>query len=252
MSLRDYLFYEEPSIQLYCGDCREILLLLEDRARLVLTDPPYGIVGGLFWRRSGTALENWDNNPENMQVDDWAGRASTVMLSDAYLAEFCSMQIPHLEATFERHRKAGLIPWTRYLIVKSSPAPCARPIFVSAFEEAIISRKGGPKWQGTRYVPNRWIGQTPNRSHDSWGHPTEKPIEPLQVLVRSLAEVGATVLDPFSGSGTTLEAAKLEHRRAIGIEIEPKYCELTVKRLRQEILPLSLPILAQTENLTLL
>jgi site-specific DNA-methyltransferase (adenine-specific) len=68
-------------------------------------------------------------------------------------------------------------------------------------------------------------------------HPTQKPI-PLMKWCIGLANEPQTILDPFMGSGTTLRAAKDLGRKAIGIEIEEKYCEIAVKRLAQEVLPL--------------
>ena len=66
-------------------------------------------------------------------------------------------------------------------------------------------------------------------------HPTEKPIELLVYLIGKM-EYADTIFDPFMGSGTTLCAAKDLGRKAIGIEIEEKYCEIAVERLKQEVL----------------
>lgn len=66
-------------------------------------------------------------------------------------------------------------------------------------------------------------------------HPTQKPL-PLMKWCLGFAPDAQTILDPFMGSGTTLRAAKDLGRKAIGIEIEEKYCEIAANRLRQEVL----------------
>ncbi len=67
-------------------------------------------------------------------------------------------------------------------------------------------------------------------------HPSQKPLQVISRLISTFTAEGDLVLDPFMGSGTTLVAARNLGRRAIGIEIEERYCEVAVLRLAQQVL----------------
>lgn len=100
--------------------------------------------------------------------------------------------------------------------------------------------KGFNNWEpiavyGNSSIPNDTVS-TPNTEHET-GHESQKPIRLMTWLLNTLR--GETILDPFSGSGTTLRAAKDLGRKSIGIEIEERYCEIAAKRLAQEVLPLT-------------
>ena len=89
--------------------------------------------------------------------------------------------------------------------------------------EALIENRGLPDIQWFK-----WSSQKPH------GHPAEKPVHLMRWCVKH-SPLGV-VLDPFMGSGTTLVAAKLEGRKAVGIELEERYCEIAAKRLAQGVL----------------
>ena len=208
MSLADYLYYEEPGIALYCGDCRDVLPLLELPVDLVLTDPPYG--HGERWQ-GGT----WGAAHKYREAENWDKAAVTPLLLDAVIAAgreaivwggnyFTLPPRRGWLAWVKRDRLATLadmeLAWTTF----DKPSKC---------------------FESTRNVEARN------------GHATEKPIRLLTWCI-AYANNPASVADPFCGSGSTLVAAKGLGLQAIGIEIEPKYCDIAVKRLRQEVLAL--------------
>lgn len=71
-------------------------------------------------------------------------------------------------------------------------------------------------------------------------HPAEKPGALVDFLLEAVP-VGATILDPFCGSGTTLFSCKKAGRKAIGVEVEERYCEIAAKRMAQMVMSLEVP-----------
>jgi DNA modification methylase len=93
---------------------------------------------------------------------------------------------------------------------------------------------GKPKvWHGGNGLTTVW--SMPPDSSDS-DHPCPFPLELPKRFIVNCTNEGDTILDPFMGSGTTLRAAKDLGRKAIGIEIEERYCASAAKRLSQEVL----------------
>lgn len=227
-------YYDDGTVAIYHGDCRDMLPDLEP-AHMILTDPPYGIPkGSAFVRTGGTVIADYGAAEFNAYVPGWHTLAQ--VNDPAVIVEFTSNSLEAEARTIAAHRAAGWQPWRQYLIVKAAPPPTPRPTFVSSWERALISTIGRRAWYGTGYVPDSWHGLTPNRLNKA-EHPTQKPLEPMRRLIDALSPPDGIVLDPFAGSGTTLRAAKDLGRRAIGIEINEAYCEVAVRRLAQEVLP---------------
>jgi len=104
--------------------------------------------------------------------------------------------------------------------------------------EMIYERNGGASYfLFTAYRMNnalsaRWVDDIYT------GHPSQKPIRLMLYLIVKFSSEGWLILDPFMGSGTTLRAAKDLGRKAIGIEIEEKYCEIAARRMSQSVMAL--------------
>ncbi len=98
---------------------------------------------------------------------------------------------------------------------------------------AIVAHKGLCPIRGKRYGS---VWQSNKCNPNAQEHPTEKPIDIIKKMVLSFSDENNLVLDSYLGSGTTAIAAKHLHRKFIGIEISPKYCEISRQRLAQDLL----------------
>ena len=234
-------YYEEDGITIFNCDCREILPHLP-KVDLVLTDPPYpGLSGGIEHFNGGGVSRNVIHGsvtvgtPWDTALDEWLPAALDRSTQGAFV--FCSYH------SVSDVRRIGAIADEAYLLTwykRNSPVSvCNVPRFTSEYVWAFKTGVG-LRWRelGTTVLdfPALQSGcMAVERILDKSGksaHPTQKPL----ALVKYLLRVGgASILDPFIGSGTTLVAAKQLGRRAIGIEIDEAYCAIAVERLRQSV-----------------
>ncbi len=218
-------YYQDNHATIYHCDCLEIMDDLE--FDVIVTDPPYGI----GWR-SGGMPSNYNPNGPNLRREVFVSGDKTIEQRDRMLALipaetptviFGSWKAPRPERT------TRVLIWNK---AGANPGPINHPWW-TAHEDIYLSGKG---WTGD---PTRSVLTTnENRSFAARmsGHPTSKPLELMGLLVGKCPP--GTILDPFMGSGTTLRAAKDLSRKAIGIEIEERYCEIAARRMGQEVLAL--------------
>lgn len=218
-------YYDEGGIQIYHGDCREILPNLRRNIDAVITDPPYAVP---------TVVAQ--------------GRTVTRNLGDLSIIE-AGLGL-FLTAAFDLLRPTG----RAFVFCDGTSYPVVFRLVYGKFSTALLVWDKGQIGMGREFrkshelIVHAWLPDTPIFA-DGIGrpdvltvppvateyrdHPAQKPVGLLHQL---LAVAGELVLDPFMGSGTTLRAAKDLGRRAIGIEIEERYCEIAAKRLAQSVM----------------
>src|SRR5262245_21968330 len=203
-------YYQDGWATIYHGDCREILPHVEP-VDLVLTDPPYGV---------GVNYASYADTQEALES----------IISDCYkpmrkLAPRLALT-PGIKNISLWPRPDWVLCWA--ISGAGSVGPwgfsCWQPIFVYGPDPYLEQGKGCRP--DLLYL---------NEQSERNGHPCPKPLKVWKRLLQRCT-LANSVLDPFMGSGTTLRAAKDIGIKSIGIEIEEKYCEIAVKRLRQESL----------------
>ena len=228
------IFYSDEHVTLWHGDCREVLARMADQSvAAVLTDPPYterthGMAKSNKGKGHGVRAVTFDAMTESdlSSVLSECARVSRgwVVATVAYQHAFAFDETP---PTGLRCLRLGV--W-----VKTNPMP------------QISADRPGQGWESIAYmhrddVKPSWNGGGKAGNYittvqQGEGHPTAKPLSMLSDWVRNFTQPGDLVLDPFAGSGTTLRAALDEGRKAIGVELDERYCEVIAKRLAQGVL----------------
>jgi len=216
-------FHQEEEGIIYCGDCREILPKLP-RVDLVLADPPYdvhaGKCGGCFGNRkslvnTGGFTDGGCDYEFLFNIPNWFC--------------FCSRkQLRVLLGIAENCERFNILSWC-----KPNPIPTCNNKYLPDIEFIVHGYQSGRLFGGMSIKSCFFVHPCGRKETE---HPNEKPTALIRKLINLGTLLGEIVCDPYLGSGTTAVAAKELGRRFICVDIEEKYCEIAVKRLRQGIL----------------
>jgi len=221
-------YYQDSSVTIYHADCLEISADLP-RLDCVITDPPFFMPATHYQSRI-KHQRTWGDT--SVLRGYWQQIVNTIIV---------------------RIKPTG--HWLTFCNHESYPV--FYPIFYSSFDflKSIVWDKGhvglgrvwrnqheliiAARWNESEFVEDGKLradvlkhSATPPADRS---HPVEKPDSLLQDLITPTVASGGIVLDPFMGSGSTLSAAKNLNRKAIGIDIEERYCEIAAKRMAQEV-----------------
>lgn len=228
-------YYDDGSATIYHGDCREVIPSLDaGAAELLLTDPPYGMAFGGF--RGVDANVSADGARQGIRlVRQTLHELRDVMSAEAHYLVFCHWESwpDFYDACSPFFAIKNALIWHK----DRGGMGDTDMEYARDYEVILYGVRGRRAIEGKR--AGAVISGFPPVRSQLREHPTQKPIELLVYLIQKHAPDGGLVLDPFMGSGSTLRAAKDLGRRAIGIEIDERYCEVAAKRLSQETLGLS-------------
>lgn len=246
-------YYADDRVQLYLGDCREILPALGVTADCIVADPPYG----------ETSLA-WDSWPPG-----WLEAAASVTRS-MWCFGSLRMYLEHggeftaagwrlsQDLIWEKHNGSGFAS-DRFKRVHEQPTHWFQGDWTSIYHEVPTTPDATARAVRRKQVPPHHLGARGPSSYESHDggprlmrsviymrsmhgralHPTEKPTGLLDPLISYACPGGGLVVDPFAGSGSTLDAARCSGRRAVGIESDEKYIERAARRLSQMTLEAS-------------
>jgi site-specific DNA-methyltransferase (adenine-specific) len=219
-------YYQDGAVTIYHGDSRDILPFVN--ADVLVTDPPYGVSLGdhddAKEKRPGVGLKKqgygqYKDTPENFEL----------------------IVLPVVRMALEKTLR-GMVFCAGHKIWDFPRASAVSAVFLP-------SGQGRTPWGFQNLAHLLLYGTAPDlnlgaknsalystATSEKNGHPCPKPLLWMKWAISLGTKAEETIIDPFMGSGTTLRAAKDLGRKAIGIELEEKYCEIAAKRMAQEVL----------------
>jgi DNA modification methylase len=219
-------YYSRNGIDLYLGDCREILPQLTEKVDLVLTDPPYGI---------NILNSNGTMGGTSKDLKRWRGQINKKYIpfqnDDKPIDPLPLLAVSKNQIIWGGNYVANVLPVSKSWFVWYKRINGQTNDFGDC-ELAWTSLDKPPK-----VFQHLWMGMLRDSENQLHYHPTQKPVA-LMSWCLSFTPDAQTILDPFLGSGTTAVAAKKLGRRCIGIEISQTYLDIAVQRLQQDTLPL--------------
>lgn len=219
-------YYQDDAVTIYHGDCREVLPEL-DPVDLVLTDPPWGTATNCDSSRfSPPATGWWRNADRSLQRHNYCSRmkGDSEPFDPVHL-----LTVGKAHIIWGGHSFANRLPPSPGWLVwdkRKGIEDCTWPMSEAELAWTDIGK-------GIHVFRHRWMGLVRETEQGQHHHPTQKPVS---LMIWCLERWKGLVLDPYMGSGTTLRAAKDLGRKAIGIEIEERYCEIAAQRMAQEAL----------------
>lgn len=235
-------YYENGGIAIYHGDCRDVLPELDQQPDLVLTDPPF-FMPATHYQSRVQYQRAWSDT--TILATFWAVVLDKCLLRLKRTGHFIAFCNGDSYPVFypEMYRRFDFL---KCLVWDKGHVGLGR-VWRNQHELAIAAR-----WNTSEFFEDGRLRAdvfefkaTPSADRD---HPVEKPVDLLMWLIQPTTAIGSLVLDPFAGSGSTLEASKLSGRRAIGIEGEEHYCEIAARRLEQSVLPLHCEIVPTSKQ----
>jgi DNA modification methylase len=214
--------------RLLCGDSTQIgdveKVMAGGLADMIFTDPPYGVA---YEGKTAKKLKI-ANDALGGKFYDFLRNACTNMIAVCKGAIYVCMSSSELHTLYKAFKDAGG-HWSTFVIWAKHHFTLGRSDYQRMYEPILYGWREGVDhfWCGARDQGDVWNIKRPASNQD---HPTMKPVELVERAIRNSSKTRDTILDPFGGSGTTIIACEKTGRQARVIELEPKYCDVIIRR----------------------